>query len=260
MRYAAIEGGGTSWLVAIAENEPNNIIERHRVHTTTPAETLGQIKEWLQSRTFDAIGIASFGPIDANPTSKYFGYITSTPKPGWDHADVLGLLGVRDFGVPFKFDTDVNAPAYAEYVLNDEDKCSSCAYITVGTGIGVGLVINGGTVTGLMHPEAGHIQTARKPGDVFPGACPYHGGCVEGMSASGALAARRQCTAEELASLPDEDPVWDDCAFYLAQLCATVTMVASPERIVFGGGIMNRASLYPKIRVSTQLSISCYHF
>ncbi len=101
----------------------------------------------------------------------------------------------------------------------------------------------------MMHPEAGHLQTARRPGDTFAGTCPYHGCCIEGMVASGALAARRNCTSEELSSLPDEDAVWDDCAYYLAQLCATLVLVASPHKIVFGGGIMNRPCLYPKIRV-----------
>ncbi len=251
MRYAAIEGGGTSWLAAITEDDPTILLEQCRIMTTTPAETLGSIKQWLQQQKFDAIGIASFGPIDANPSSSYFGYITSTPKPGWDHADVVGLLGIREFGVPFKFDTDVNAPAYAEYTLNQgEGKFSSCAYITIGTGVGVGLVVNGNTVTGLMHPEAGHIMCAKKAGDTFSGTCPYHGPCIEGMVATGALSARKNCRHEELSYLDDSDELWDYTAFYIAQLCATLTLIASPERIVLGGGVMNRLSLYPQIRVS----------
>ena len=155
MKFAAVEGGGTSWAVAIMEDTCDNIIERTRFVTTTPEETLGSIKAWLSERTFDAIGVASFGPIDANLNSEHFGYITSTPKPNWAFVNVLGLLGVREMNIPFRFDTDVNAPAYAEFVLDGDSSIESCAYITVGTGIGVGLVCNGKTVHGLMHPEAG---------------------------------------------------------------------------------------------------------
>jgi fructokinase len=252
LRFAAIEGGGTSWVAAIMEKEPHNIVERTRFTTRAPEITLGEIRQWLSERQFDAIGVASFGPVDANPSSVTYGYITSTPKPGWKDTNVLGILGVREFGVPFLFDTDVNAPALAEHIMCNGSKTSSCAYITVGTGIGVGLVVNDQTVRGLMHPEAGHLMVARQQGDTFAGTCPYHGACVEGMCASGALTARKQLSdAAELADLPDDDPVWDACAYQLAQLCANLIYIASPERIVFGGGVMNRQSLYPKIRVSS---------
>lgn len=252
MRFAAVEGGGTSWLVAIAVNTPENIIERHRVHTTTPQQTLNEIKEWLWNRQgqYDAIGIATFGPVDANPTSPYYGYITSTPKPGWKNTNVLELLGVKEMNIPYLFDTDVNAPALAEHIMSNDQNTTSSAYVTVGTGIGVGLVINNQTVRGLMHPEAGHLMVARQDGDNFPGTCPFHGACVEGMCASGALTARKQLSdASELAALSDDDPVWDACAYQLAQLCAQLVYIASPEKIRFGGGVMNRVSLYPKIRV-----------
>ena len=155
MRFAAVEGGGTSWAVAIMQDTCDNIVERTRFDTTTPEETLGAIKAWLKERRFDAIGIATFGPVDANVNSEYYGYITSTPKPNWAYVNVIGLLGVREMNIPFLFDTDVNAPAYAEYILDNDKSIESCAYITVGTGIGVGLVCNGKTVHGLMHPEAG---------------------------------------------------------------------------------------------------------
>lgn len=252
MRFAAIEGGGTSWQAAIAVDHPDNIIERFRISTSpNPATTLGELREWLSKREFDAIGVATFGPVDANPRSSTYGYITSTPKPGWRNTDVLTLLGVRDFGKPFLFDTDVNAPAWAEHIMANESHKSSSAYITVGTGIGVGLVVNNQTVRGLMHPEAGHIMVARQPEDTFPGTCPFHGACIEGMCASGALTARKHLSdSSELAGLDDEDPLWDSCAYHLAQLIAQLVYIASPERVLLGGGVMNRASLYPKIRVS----------
>lgn len=252
-RYAAVEGGGTSWVAAIMEDEPHNIVDRVRVTTESPAATLGEIRRWLADKKFNAIGVATFGPVDANTSSDTYGFITSTPKPGWKDTNVLGLLGVREMGVPFLFDTDVNAPALAEHVMCSDGKTTSCAYITVGTGIGVGLVVNNETVRGMMHPEAGHLKVARQEGDTFPGSCPYHGACVEGMCASGALTARKQLAdASDLATLDDDDPVWDACAYQLAQLCANLIYIASPEKIVFGGGVMNRQSLYPKIRVSIQ--------
>jgi fructokinase len=256
MRFAAIEGGGTSWLVAIAENTPNNIIEKHRIITTTPEETLHQISEWLRDKEFDSIGIATFGPVDANPLSSTYGYITSTPKPGWKDTNVLDLLKIKEMKKPFLFDTDVNAPAFAEHVMGNNNQTSSSAYVTVGTGIGVGLVVNNQTVRGLLHPEAGHIMVARLEGDNFPGTCPFHGACIEGMCATGALTARAQLSDPSgLADLTDDDPIWDACAYQLAQLCAQLVYIASPERIRFGGGVMNRTSLYPKIRVSVPISI-----
>lgn len=260
MRLAAVEGGGTSWAVAIMQDSCDNIVERERFPTTTPEETLGKIKNWLKRHTFDAIGVATFGPVDANANSKHYGFITSTPKPNWAFVDVLGLLGVKDMNIPYKFDTDVNAPAFAEYILDKDDNIESCAYITVGTGIGVGLVSNGKTVHGLMHPEAGHIRAATNPkGDSFAGNCPYHGSCIEGMCASGALCARKGgISADELASLPDDDPVWDQCAYQLGQLCSSLVLICSPDRIRFGGGIMNRMCLYPKIRECVKESLAGY--
>ena len=229
--------------------------------TNDPETTLGAVKEWLKSQQFDSIGIACFGPIDAKIGSSTFGYITSTPKPKWRNTNVVGLLGLEtDFKhIPFKFDTDVNAPALAEYTLHCKDAAlQSCAYITVGTGIGVGLVANGQTVKGLMHPEAGHIQVKRCPGDTFAGSCPFHADCVEGMCSTGALTGRAGCAAGELPNLLDDDVLWDQCAFYIAQLCVTLVMVASPEVICIGGGVLNRACLYPKVRALTLSLLNGY--
>ena len=166
---AAVEGGGTTYVVAIAKDKPENIIERASFPTTTPEETLAKCKAWLAQRSFDALGIATFGPVDPRTSSKTYGHITKTPKKLWRDADVVGALDV--FGVPIKFDTDVNAPALSEYramVLKGEDP-SCVAYATVGTGVGVGLVVNGAPVHGLLHPEAGHACVPRYPGDDFAG-------------------------------------------------------------------------------------------
>jgi fructokinase len=260
MKFAAIEGGGQSWVVGMAEDSPDNIIEREVIVTTDPVTTLTAIRIWLSTREFDSIGIACFGPIDAKEGSPTFGFITSTPKPGWVNTDVLGLLGMRGEykHIPFKFDTDVNAPAYAEFVFHGKAGATSCAYITVGTGVGVGLVVNGATTIGLVHPEAGHIQVPRFKNDTFSGTCPYHGSCVEGMCSSGALAARHGCSMKDLPSLPDDDPIWDYFAYYLAQLCSNLILIASPEHITIGGGIMKRTSLFPRVRCWTATIINDY--
>jgi fructokinase len=253
MKYIAIEGGGTTWVAAVAEDKVDNIIRQKTFETNKdPQVTLGAIKQWmLQEYPFDAVGVASFGPIDGKVGSATYGFITSTPKPGWQNADVIGLLGLRDElkAVPFIFDTDVNAPAMAEYLMHVQPRgLSSAAYITVGTGVGVGLVINGRTVHGLLHPEAGHLMVKIKPGDSFAGSCPFHGDCIEGMTSSGALAARVGLRPEQLPELADDHPVWDDFAYYIAQLCMNLVLIASPERITLGGGLFQRLSLFPKVR------------
>lgn len=261
VRYAAVEGGGTTWVSAICEDTPDNIIESIEIETTTPIETLTKIKNWLLAKEpFVSIGIASFGPIDAKVNSSKYGYITSTPKPNWGWTDVLGLLGLRDElkHVPYHFDTDVNAPAMAEFISSSHLGISSCAYITVGTGVGVGLVINNKTVHGLVHPEAGHLQVRQKENDTFKGSCPFHGCCIEGMVSAGACAQRKGIDPSELKSLSDDDEVWDFFAYYLAQLCASIILMVSAEKIVIGGGVMNRESLYPKIREYTVSILNNY--
>jgi len=252
MRLLGIEGGGTTWVAVIAEDKPDNIVERAEFETRDPESTLRDVREWFTQRVYDSVGVATFGPVDAIRSSKTYGYITATPKPGWRDTDVLGLLGLRAETKPVAFDTDVNAPALAEYTSLKQQRgaegLTSCAYVTVGTGVGVGLVVNGGTVHGLMHPEAGHMYVPTLPDDTFGGNCPFHGCCVEGMCGTPALAARLNLPPAALKDLPDDHPVWDIVANQLAHLCNTLVMVASPQKISLGGGVMNRAILYPKIR------------
>ena len=253
---AAVEGGGTTYVVAIARDKPENIIERASFPTTTPEETLNKCKNWLKQRSFDALGIATFGPVDPRTSSKTYGHITKTPKKLWRDADVVGALDI--FGVPVKFDTDVNAPALSEYrAMIDKGEDPSCvAYATVGTGVGVGLVVNGAPVHGLLHPEAGHACVPRYPNDTFEGHNPSLNCAgwaeVEAMCASGALAKRAGLAdTSGLKDLPDDHEVWDVAAHYLAALCANLILVVSPEKIVLSGGVMLRASLFPKIRAKT---------
>lgn len=164
---------------------------------------------------------------------------------------MLRLLGLyNEFThIPCMFDTDVNAPALAEYSLHKKESTSSCAYITVGTGVGVGLVVNNCTVKGLVHPEAGHLLVRVKPNDTFVGNCMFHGQCIEGMIATGALCARCHCNINDLPNINDDHELWDIVAYYIGQLCCNLILMVSPEHISIGGGVLNRLSLYPKIRV-----------
>lgn len=223
--YAAIEGGGTAWKVAIVSENLENVLEEAEFETLTPELTLGSIRSWLAERQYDAVGVGSFGPVDARKDSSHYGFITTTPKPGWKNTDVLGLLGLRNSAIPVLFDTDVNAPAMAEYLNCMEQGHTSCAYITVGTGIGVGIVVNGQTIKGLMHPEGGHIPVIRHPDDHFQNSCSFHQHCLEGYCNNVSVAQRLGIDRREVKNVADDHPVWSYLAFYLAQLCANLVSV-----------------------------------
>lgn len=268
---AAVETGGTSCRCALARAEaPTVFLETAEFPTTTPAETISSIQTWLASRRYDALGVASFGPIDPCVSSPSYGFITKTPKPGWRDVNLLGPLQAVRPGVPVLFDTDVNAPAMAEYLFGGgaEKGHSSCMYVTVGTGVGVGLVVNGRPVHGLLHPEGGHVPVAALPRDSFPGysfkqqngeaGVPFGGmHTPESIASSVALSERlalangtpvQQADRSALASLSDHDPIWDHAVNALASLAATAVLLVSPERIVLGGGIMQRTALYARIQ------------
>lgn len=246
--YLGIEGGGTTWKVAIAQDKPDNITESIRFDTTSPEETFGKIKEWIKDKNYDSVGIATFGPVDPKLTSPTYGHITTTPKPGWKNVDVVGAL--TDGSKPILFDTDVNAPALAEFTFHASSPTqSSVAYITVGTGVGVGLVINGKTVHGLVHPEGGHVPPFRLPSDGIKGNDLYKD--IEGLSNTIAIASKKGIDRHLLKTIGDDDAVWDSVAHALGSLCATLVLMVSVERIVISGGVLNRTILYPKIRAKT---------
>ena len=176
-----------------------------------------------------------------------YGYITSTPKPGWQDFDVLSHFSHT--GVPTGFNTDVNTAAYGELVYGEHGAdVRSVVYVTVGTGIGAGIVADGHMITGILHPEAGHIMVRRHVDDTFKGVCPFHGDCLEGLATANAIAARLGIGIKELKALSDEHPVWEMEAYYLAQLCINMAMIVSPHVIVLGGGVLKRRSLFPRIR------------
>ncbi|MGB4571706.1 MAG: ROK family protein [Rectinemataceae bacterium] len=257
MKIAAIEAGGTKFICAVLETAGDSgatdaaprILARASIPTGSPSTTLAACAEFFRSACssggfrLERLGIGSFGPVDLDPDSPTWGHITSTPKPGWRGADIAPALG-DSLGLPVAFDTDVNAAALGEGRWGAGRGLSDFAYITVGTGIGGGAVSGGRIVHGFGHPEIGHIKVGRIAGDDFPGACPYHADCLEGLASGPAIGAR---WGKNAAALPDEHPAWDLEAQYLARAFASLTMVLSPERIIMGGGVGMRPGLAEKI-------------
>lgn len=266
VRYAGVEAGGTTFVVAIAEDHPSNIVERVVFDTTTPREVIQKVVDWLSTRQFDALGVGSFGPIDLREGSDSYGFITETPKTLWRHTDLLGPIveGLKlPPSFPVGFDTDVNAPAMMEYAEANANgaNISSCVYVTVGTGLGIGMVFNGHPIHGLLHGEGGHMSVARYKGDTFQGKKSL--GCdvwdeLESMVNTAAIAGRVGCEKNELQDLPDEHPVWDIVAHYLAVMCTNLILLVSPERIVLSGGVLKRSILFPMIRAKTQKYLNNY--
>mmetsp|Transcript_13321 Transcript_13321/g.25046 ORF Transcript_13321/g.25046 Transcript_13321/m.25046 type:complete len:320 (+) Transcript_13321:1371-2330(+) len=248
-QLACIEAGGTFFNVSIVNAKTLEIISKQQFRTEDPEATSLKVANWLKDKEFTRIGIASFGPVELNEASPNYGSITSTPKPGWRNFPLLKTLKTHlKFRGPVGFDTDVNGAALAEFASGKHGVSASLVYITVGTGIGAGVITNGKPLRGLIHTEAGHIRVARHHRDAFIGNCPFHKDCLEGMVANGALAKRLGVDVLALSELTDDDEVWELAGFYLAQLSLSITLVLSPEVIVIGGGIMNRKVLFPIMR------------
>ena len=254
MTFAGVELGGTK-CVALLATGPDEILARETVPTTSPDETLAALATKLAQWRFDALGIASFGPVELDSRSPDYGRVTSTPKPGWSGADVLGRL--QRAGVPAAFDTDVNGAAMAEMRWGAGKGFDDFAYVTVGTGVGVGLIANGLPMRGFAHCELGHIRVARLPGDEFAGSCPYHGDCVEGLAAGPSLIAR--VGRDRVGSLAVGDPVWDSVGWALAQLCHAIVCAAAPRAIAIGGGVVdNQPHLLARIEEMLVGSLNGY--
>jgi fructokinase len=233
-----VELGGTKCVCLIGTG-PDDIRAQVSIPTGDDANaTLDRIeavfKEWsIAHGQITALGIASFGPVDLHRTSPRYGFITSTAKPGWRNTDVARRLA-KLFPIPVGFDTDVNGAALAEGRWGAARHLADFAYVTVGTGVGVGLVVDGRPAYGFSHSELGHIRIARKPGDVWPGSCAFHGDCVEGLASGVAIAARAGVPASQI---PEDSPIWDLVAHALAQLLHTIVLATAPRRILIGGGV-----------------------
>jgi fructokinase len=242
-----LEAGGSKFVCAVGSG-PDDVRAQTRFATTTPAATIRRAVEFFAEaatrRPLAGIGIASFGPLDLDRRSTTFGAITTTPKPGWQDVDLVAPLAA--LGVAVAIDTDVNAAALAEHRWGAARGVGSAVYVTVGSGIGGGAVIHGRPVHGLVHPEMGHLRLpVDRARDPFPGTCPHHGDCWEGLASGPALAARWGQPPE---TLPDEHPAWELEAHYLALGLASVVLTLSPERVVLGGGVMARRRLYGAVR------------
>ena len=258
--YGALEAGGTK-VVCAAGYGPADVLDDGRavIPTTAPAETLAAVAEFFANivRKYGAlagIGVASFGPVDIDRKSPTWGRILATPKPGWSDISVVAPL--ERFGCPITLDTDVNAAALSEARLGAGQGVESLTYVTVGTGIGGGIVIGDRTVKGLLHPEMGHIRVQRDPRDAdFAGICPFHGDCLEGLASGPAVTARWQTRAEHL---PEGHPGREILGNYLGQLAATIALMISCERIVFGGGVVSGGRLLPFVRQSARSWLGGY--
>lgn len=235
---AGIELGGTKCICVLASG-PDEIVAEARVPTTRPEETLPAIEAvldgWKRDHGFAALGIGSFGPIEVDRASPAWGSITATPKPGWSHVDVARRLA-RRFDGPVAFDTDVAGAALAEGRWGGAQGLGSFCYITVGTGVGVGVITSGQPARGLGHVEAGHLRVGRAPGDAWAGACIYHGDCVEGLASGFAVETRTGRRGETIGA---DDPVWALVAHALAGLCHNLVLTALPQRILIGGSVAN---------------------
>ncbi len=243
MLFGTIEAGGTKFVVAVCD-ENRNILVRESIDTEHPDITLPKVLEVLKGYEIASLGIGSFGPIDLDKSSKTYGFITSTPKPNWNNFNIVGYFK-EHLNIPIGFDTDVNAAALAELSFGSAKNLNSCIYLTVGTGIGGGLVVNKQMVHGLSHPEMGHILVKRHPKDSYLGTCPYHGDCLEGLAAGPSIYARYGIKGQEL----DQDhEVWEFISYYIAQALMNYVLIASPEKIILGGGVMHQEHLLVSIR------------
>ena len=249
-----VETGGTRVRCVVGAG-PDEVRAETTVPTTTPTETLGHVVEFFRAHAgrIAAVGAACFGPINLDRGSPTFGRITTTPKPGWGGADVVGAL--RTLSVPVAFDTDVNGAALGEYRWGAGRGVDPFVYVTVGTGVGGGAIVGGRPVHGLVHPEMGHVPIARDAGDAFAGACPYHGGCLEGLASGVALRERWGAAPE---TLPAEHDAWRLQARYLALGVAAIAAVLSPPRIVLGGGVMRAPGLLARVRAETAKALAGY--
>jgi fructokinase len=242
MLYGGIEAGGTKFVCAVGDGN-GQIFERVQFPTTTPKETMKQVSEFFSQFNLRAIGIGSFGPCDVNIESATYGYVTSTPKLSWRGYPIVKKLE-ESFNIPIGFSTDVNAAALGEVTFGAARGLDSCLYITVGTGIGAGAVLGGKLLQGLSHPEMGHITVRRHPNDTYPGICPYHKDCLEGLAAGPAIKERWGKPGIELVNSSE---VWEMESYYLAQALVHYILILSPKKIILGGGIMKQKQLFPLI-------------
>lgn len=252
--FGALEAGGTKMVCAIVD-ENANILRRAVFPTVSPEITMPQMIDFFRTEPICALGIGCFGPIDLNRTSPTYGYITTTPKLEWQNFDIVGAFR-QQLQIPIAFDTDVNAAALGESVFGASKDVRNSLYITIGTGVGVGIIIDGKPYHGAMHPEGGHILLMPHPDDPLArGNCPYHTHCLEGLAAGPSLEKR---WGEKGQLLSERDEVWQLEAYYIGQALANYILLLSPERIVLGGGVMKQPNLLEAVRRETEKQLNGY--
>lgn len=243
MRLGALEAGGTKMVCAIGD-ETGKIFEQISIPTQTPEITMPKLIEYFKEREIDALGIGCFGPIELDKNSPDYGCITSTPKKAWRNFNIVGEFA-KALQCPIGFDTDVNGSVLGEVTFGQAKGKSCVIYLTIGTGVGGGIYIEGKLLHGMLHPEAGHVLVRKRDDDMYEGKCPYHKACLEGMAAGPAIEERWGRKAVELA---DREEVWDLEADYIAQALTGYILTISPEMIILGGGVMHQEQLFPLIR------------
>lgn len=253
-RFGALEAGGTKMVCAIGD-ENGNILERISIPTGTPENTMPPMIAFFKERSIDALGIGCFGPVDLDRNSPTYGYITSTPKLAWTNYPIVAEFE-KALGVPVGFDTDVNGSALGEATWGCTRNVKNSIYITIGTGVGVGVIVDGKPYHGMIHPEGGHILLNRHPNDPMVGSgCPFHENCMEGLAAGPSLEKRWGVKGAELA---DRKEVWELEAYYIGQAITNYIMILSPERIIVGGGVMHQDCLLPMIRQEVKKQMNGY--
>lgn len=253
MFYGAIEAGGTKFVCAVADDN-HQILATSTIPTDDPKVTMTETIKFFKGYDLKSIGIGTFGPVEINPDCPDYGKILNTPKLKWRNFNIFKALKA-EFDVPIKIDTDVNAAALGEYMEGYGADKRSVLYLTVGTGVGGGFAVEGQTLYGLTHPEMGHLLVRPVEGDDFPGLCPSHGNCLEGMVAGPAIEARYGIKGHELS---EDHVVWDYVADYLGQALMTYNLILSPEIILIGGGVSQQAHLFPKIRAAFKRHMNGY--
>lgn len=253
MRLGALEAGGTKMVCAVGD-ENGEIFERISLPTETPDKTIPAMIEYFKDKQIEALGIACFGPIDLNRSSDTYGFITTTPKLAWANCDIVGMFK-EALGIPVGFDTDVNGSALGEATWGITKGLENSMYITIGTGVGAGIITNGKLLHGMLHPEAGHILLTKHPDDSYKGHCPYHANCLEGLAAGPAIEERWGKKAIDLA---DKKEVWEMEAYYIGQALVDFIVTLSPQRIVLGGGVTHQEHMLPLIRGEVKKQLNGY--
>lgn len=253
MIIGGIEAGGTKFVCAVG-NEYGEIFERISFPTEEPKIVLNKVLDFFKDKNIQALGIGSFGPIDLNPASETYGFIKNSPKLLWKNFNLLGFFK-NNFNIPISIDTDVNVAALGEKTWGAAQGLSNCVYLTVGTGIGGGIISNGKILHGINHSEMGHIYINKHSKDDFEGKCPFHKICLEGLASGPAIEKRWNMSAK---NIPDTHFAWELEAYYIAQALVNYLMILAPEKIILGGGVMKQTHLFPKIREQFKILLNDY--